>query len=97
MHDIQIKVVNPPVFQLLLANGFDPFLVVERVPQLGYEEEIFTLDETLFQGSGNALTGFFLVSIIFSYIGGVSQFSDQKAIGGFATHHMRRPTSGIRF
>jgi hypothetical protein len=37
---------------------------MEAVPELGDDEEVFTLDDTIFDGSCDAITGFFFVAII---------------------------------
>jgi hypothetical protein len=62
--DIKIKVVNAPVFELLLAYGLDSVVVVEGVPKLGDEEEIFSLHNTLFDGTGNSLTRLDFITIV---------------------------------
>jgi hypothetical protein len=37
---------------------------VERVPELGDEEEVFAFDEAFFDGSGDAFASFFLVAVV---------------------------------
>ena len=38
--DVQVEVVDAPVAELLLADGLDAVAVVERIPELGDEEEV---------------------------------------------------------
>lgn len=64
MHDVEVEVVDPPVLKLLFTNRFNTFRVMERVPQLGYEEELLSLDDAFLEGSRNALATFHLVSVI---------------------------------
>lgn len=64
MHDVEVEVVDPPVLKLLFANRFNTFRVMERVPQLGYEEELLALDDAFLEGSRNALATFDFVSVI---------------------------------
>jgi len=56
--------VKYPVLELLLADGLDTLLLVERVPELGDNEEVFTLYNALLDGTGNTLSGLLLVSVI---------------------------------
>lgn len=44
MDDVEIKIINAPVGQLLSADWLYLLAVVERVPQLADEEELLTLD-----------------------------------------------------
>lgn len=66
VHDEEVKVVDAPISKLLSADWLDVLLVVEGVPELGDEEEVFALDEALFYGTSDALTGFFLVAVVYS-------------------------------
>lgn len=65
MHDVQIEVVDVPVGELLAADGLDFVAVVEAVPELGDDEEVLTLDETILDGAGNTLTALDLVAVVF--------------------------------
>ena len=49
---------------MLAADGLDFVAFVEGVPELGDEEEVFALDEAIFNGSGNAFAGFLLVAVV---------------------------------
>ena len=42
----------------------DLITVVERVPELGNEEQILSLYETLLDSTGNTLTSFLLVAVV---------------------------------
>jgi hypothetical protein len=53
------------VGQLLLANRLHLLLVVEAVPQLGNNEKVLTLDETVLDRTVNAFTCFLLIAIIY--------------------------------
>jgi hypothetical protein len=64
MDEEEIKVVNLPVGKLLAGYGLNLVLVVESLPQLGDDEELLTLYETLLDGAGNALTTLLLVAIV---------------------------------
>lgn len=65
VHDVQVEVVDAPVGELLAADGFYAVAVVEAVPELGDNEELFTLDETIFDGPRDALAGFNFVSVVY--------------------------------
>lgn len=60
----EVKVVNLPVGKLLAGDRLDLVLVVESLPQLGDDEEILTLHETILDGAGNTLTTLFLIAIV---------------------------------
>ena len=64
VHDVEVEVVDAPVRELLLADGPDAFRVVEGVPELRDEEEIFSFHEAVFNSAGNSLAGFDFVAII---------------------------------
>ena len=64
MDDVEVEVVDAPVLQLLLGDWLDTLLVVERIPKLGNDEELLTLDETILNGAGDTLTSLDLVSVV---------------------------------
>ena len=64
MDDIEIEVVDAPILKLFLADRLHTVVVMEGVPELGDEEEIGALDEAFFYGTGDALTGLLLVTVI---------------------------------
>ena len=64
MDYVEVEVVDAPVVELFLADGLDAVAVVERVPQLGNEEEVFALDETFFDGAGDTLARLYFVAVV---------------------------------
>lgn len=64
VYDVQVKVVDAPVFELLAADGLDFVAFVEGVPEFGDEEEVLAFDEAIFDCASYAFAGFFLVSVI---------------------------------
>ena len=60
----EVKVVDLPVGELAAGDGSDVFLVVEGLPELGDDEEVFTLHEAFGDGPGDAFSAFLFVSII---------------------------------
>ena len=62
--NVEIEIVDPPVLQLLLADGRHAVLVVEGIPELGHEEQVGALDDALFDGAGYALAGLDFVAVI---------------------------------
>ena len=62
--DVKIKIVNVPVLELLLANGLDLLLVMEGVPELGDDEELFSLNETILDRSRDTLAALDLVAVV---------------------------------
>lgn len=64
MDDVEIEVVDTPVFELLFADGLDTVVVVEGVPKLGDEEEVGAFDYAFFDGAGDALAGFLFVAVV---------------------------------
>ena len=61
---VEVEVVDAPVLELFFANWLDFVAIVEGVPEFRYEKEIFTFDEAVFNGTGDALAGLYLVTII---------------------------------
>lgn len=62
--NVQVEVVDAPVAELLLADRLDSVAVVERIPELGDEEEVFALDEAFLDGAGDTLARLYFVAII---------------------------------
>jgi hypothetical protein len=60
----EIEVVNPPVSELLPGDRLNLIVVVERLPQLGDDEEVFTLYNALLDSTCNTLTGLLLVAVV---------------------------------
>jgi len=75
VNDEEVKVVETPVLQLLLADRLDTLLVVERVPELGDNEELLTLDKTILDGTGNTLTSLDFVAVICELLDKVIRWS----------------------
>ena len=64
VHDVKVEVVDLPVFELFLADGFNAIVVVEGVPELGDEEEIGALDEAVFNSSGYSFAAFGFIAVV---------------------------------
>jgi hypothetical protein len=64
MDQVQVEVVNSPVLELLLGDGLDLLVVVECLPELGDDEEVFALYKALLDGTGNTLASFDFVAVI---------------------------------
>lgn len=64
MHNVEVEVVDAPVLKLFFADGPNALLVMERVPQLGDEEEVGAFDDAFFDGSSHSLPAFGLVAVI---------------------------------
>lgn len=62
--DVEVKVIDAPILELLFADGLDTVMVVERVPELRDKEEVGALDYAFFDGAGDALAGFLFVSVV---------------------------------
>ena len=62
--DVEVEIVDAPVLELFFADGLDFVAVVEGVPEFGDEEEVFALNETFFDGAGDALTGFDFIAVV---------------------------------
>jgi hypothetical protein len=71
---VDVEVVDAPVSQLLLDNGLDLLRVVERVPEFGDKDEVFALDEAVFDGTGDALAAFYFVAVVWLLV--------SRAVGG---------------
>jgi hypothetical protein len=65
MDQVQVEVVDSPVLELLLGDGLDLLVVVECLPKLGDDEEVFALYKALLDGAGNTLASFDFVAVIF--------------------------------
>lgn len=64
VNEIQVKVIDAPVGQLLPGDRLDLVGLVERVPQLGHNEEVLTLHNAFLDGASDALAGLNLVAIV---------------------------------
>lgn len=64
MHDVQIKIVDAPVLELLSAFWLHALFVMEAVPQLGDDEEILSLHNSFFDRSSDTLAAFNFVAIV---------------------------------
>lgn len=64
VNEVEVEVVDAPVGELLLDDGLDALTVVEGVPELGDDEEVLTLHNTLRDGTGNTLAALNLVAIV---------------------------------
>ena len=62
--EVQVEVLKTPVSELLAGNWANLVLVMERVPELGNNEELLALDETVLDGAGNTLTSLLLVAVV---------------------------------
>ena len=82
----EIEVVNPPVSELLPGDRLNLLVVVERLPQLGDNEQIFTLYDALLDGTCNTLTGLLLVAVVWS----LNQPLLTIFTGRFPAHHLTK-------
>ena len=64
VHNVEVEVVDAPVGELLLGDGLHTLGIVERVPQLGDEEELLTLHEAILDGTGDTLAALNLVAVV---------------------------------
>ncbi len=64
MHEIEVKIVETPVYQLFLAAEFDFVILMESVPEFGDDEQFFSFYEAVFDCSCYALAGFDFVSVV---------------------------------
>jgi len=62
--DVQVEVVDAPVGQLLLADGLDLLALVECLPQLADDEEVFALYEAVLDGAGYTLAALDFVAVV---------------------------------
>lgn len=62
--DVQVEVVDAPVGQLLAADGLDLLALVERLPQLADDEEVFALYEAVLDGTGYTLAALDFVAVV---------------------------------
>ena len=67
--NVEVEIVDTPVFELLFADGLDAIMVVEGVPEFGYEEEIGAFDNAFFDGAGDTLAGFLFVAVVWEQSG----------------------------
>jgi hypothetical protein len=99
VHDVQVEVVDTQIGQLLAGDGLDLLAVVEAVPQLGDEEEVLALDDTLLDGTSDTLADLDLIAVVWKGIG-LAGYSSLDYLGGnFAgrigsTYHRHHRTGG---
>lgn len=60
----EVEVVDSPVGKLLPGDGLNLIVVVERLPELGDNEEVLALYNALLDGAGDTLTGLDLVAVV---------------------------------
>lgn len=66
--EIKVDVAETPSLVLGLGHGHSMFFSVVVVPQLGGNEDILALHETLLNGSLDTLTGLLLVLVVVSTV-----------------------------
>lgn len=64
MDDVEVEVVEAPVFQLFSADGLNFVAVVEGVPEFGDKEKVLALYDAFFDRAGNTLAGFDFVAVV---------------------------------
>jgi hypothetical protein len=62
--DVQVEVVDTPVGQLLAADGLDLLTLVESLPELANDEEVFALYEAVLDGASYTLTALDFVAVV---------------------------------
>ena len=62
--DEEIEVVDAPVGQLLSADWLDLLELVERLPELGDDEELLPLHDSVLDSTSDSLSALLLVAII---------------------------------
>ena len=62
--EVQVEVVDAPVSKLLAADGLDLLAVVECLPELADNEEVFALYKSLLDGPGDTLTALDFVAVV---------------------------------
>lgn len=62
--NVEVEVVDSPICELFLRNWLDLLRIVERVPELGYDEQVLALHQALVDGAGDTLSGFYLISVV---------------------------------
>jgi hypothetical protein len=63
MNQVEIDIVETEVIKCSLACWFNELLSVLGIPEVAGDKEILSLDDALINGSLDALTAFFLVTI----------------------------------
>lgn len=91
VNDVQVEIIDAPVSELLARDGLDLVGFVEAVPELGDDEELLALDETVLDGTSYTLAGFDLIAVVY---GGIVNglFSIGKGWG--VKYRRRRRTGG---
>ena len=64
--DVEVEVVNAPIFQLLFTDRLNSVVVVEGIPEFGDKEEVGAFDYAFFDCASDALTGFLFVAIVWN-------------------------------
>ena len=64
MNDVEVKIVDTPVLELLLADWLDAVMVVKRIPEFGDKEEIGAFDYAFFDGACNTLARLLFIAVI---------------------------------
>lgn len=64
MNQVQVYVVETKISQGLLASKFDMLRAMVSVPELGYDEKIFSSDDALVKSSADTLSHLDLVSVV---------------------------------
>ena len=62
--NVKVEVVNTPVGQLLAADGLDLLTLVESLPELADDKEIFALYEAFLDSASYTLTALNFVAVV---------------------------------
>ena len=68
MNQIEVEVIETQILKSLLASWLDVLLLVECVPQLGSNEELFSLNDAFINSLLDSCTSLLLIAIIASLI-----------------------------
>ena len=64
MHNIEVKIIDLPIFELFLADWFNAVMVMEGIPQFRYQEKVRAFNEAVFDGACYAFAALSLIAII---------------------------------
>lgn len=68
MDQIEVQITQPPGFVLRLGLRESVFFAVVVVPELGDDEDVFTLDESFVDGTLDTLSCFLFVLVVVSTV-----------------------------
>lgn len=64
MNKVEVKVIHTPILELFPGDWLNLVVVVERLPELGNNEQFLTLYEAVLDCASNTLTSLNFIAVV---------------------------------